>query len=256
MGRPRALLGTMRLFVRATAFVASIGLGSVAVAQSPSSSSAPATAPNGSTAVPSADADSTTPAASAPPSAPVVPATGYSYGAVRSVSASPQVPRSQPRPARSSGAGPDAVMPGFETLADGSTRLFVDLSKPATYDTKQGRSAITYVLKGVRVDRRNNQNPLVTIHFNTPVTSARLVPHGRDLWFVVDLRAIVLPTTTMDADKDGAATLHVAFPKGDYLPSHPTGSLSSTASSDASRASSPQSGAPPNPSADLARPVP
>ncbi|MDP9001344.1 MAG: hypothetical protein M3O46_14680 [Myxococcota bacterium] len=175
---------------------------------------------------------------------------------MRSLSASPQVARRQPPAARSSVAGPDAVMPGFETLADGSTRLFVDLSKPATYDTKRGPSAITYVLKGVHVDRRNNQNPLVTIHFNTPVTSARLVPHGRDLWFVVDLRAMVAPTTNMDADKDGAATLHVAFPKGDYLPRQSTGSSSSTASSDASRASSPQSEAPPNPSADLARPVP
>lgn len=209
----------MRLFVRATAFVASVGIGSIAVAQAPSPSSTPATAPSGSTAMPSADAD---PAAPVPPSKPVVPATGYSYGAVKSVAASPQGERSQPRRVRSSGAGSDAVMPGFETLADGSTRLFVDLSKPAAYDTKQGPSAITYVLKGVRVDLRNNQNPLVTVHFNTPVASARLVPHGRDLWFVVDLRASVQPTATMDADKSGAATLRIAFPKGDYLPRQPT----------------------------------
>ncbi len=34
------------------------------------------------------------------------------------------------------------------------------------------RGAIVYVLKGAHVDKRNNYNPLVTVHFNTPVTSA------------------------------------------------------------------------------------
>ncbi|MBV9948108.1 MAG: hypothetical protein JOZ69_14735, partial [Myxococcales bacterium] len=67
----------------------------------------------------------------------------------------------------------------------------------------------------------NNENPLVTVHFNTPVNAARLVPHGRDLWFVVDLRAAVQPTTTMEVDKTGVAVLSVVFPKGDYLPAAP-----------------------------------
>ena len=120
---------------------------------------------------------------------------------------------------RSGRAGaPDAILPGFETLADGSTRLFVQLTKPASYAAKAARGTLTYVLKGAYVDKRNNFNPLVTVHFNTPVTSARLVPHGSDLWFVVDLRANVTPTVTMDATKDGGAMLRIEFPKGDYLP--------------------------------------
>jgi hypothetical protein len=119
-------------------------------------------------------------------------------------------------PAASAAAG--AVMPGFETLADGSTRLFVELSKPVTFETKAARGTVTYVLKGTRVLRRNNTNPLVTLHFNTPVTSAKLVPHGADLWFVLDLRADVQPTVTMDAAKDGSAVMHIELPKGAYLP--------------------------------------
>jgi hypothetical protein len=110
------------------------------------------------------------------------------------------------------------LTPGFETLADGSTRLFVELSKPVAYETKTAHGSITYVLKGVHVDRRNNYNPLVTVHFNTPVTSARLVPHGRDLWFVVELRAQVEPTVAMDAAKDGSAMMRIELPKGQYLP--------------------------------------
>jgi hypothetical protein len=107
---------------------------------------------------------------------------------------------------------------GFEPLDDGSTRLFVDLSKPVTYETKAARGSITYVLKGARVTRRNNTNPIVTVHFNTPVTEARLVPHGHDLWFVVDLRADVQPAVSMDTGKDGGAVMKIALPKGDYLP--------------------------------------
>jgi hypothetical protein len=113
------------------------------------------------------------------------------------------------------------VVPGFETLADGSTRLFVELSQPVKYETKTAGGVFTCVLMGAHVDKRNNYNPLVTVHFNTPVTSARLVPHGPNLSFVVMLRAKVTPTITMDATKEGGAMLRLEFPKGDYVPVAP-----------------------------------
>jgi hypothetical protein len=121
--------------------------------------------------------------------------------------------------------------PGFETLADGSSRLIVELTKPVA----------TYVLKGARVIKRNNTNALVTVHFNTPVTSARLVPHGHDLWFVVELRASVQPTVTMDTSKDGGAVMHIELPKGQYLPGEasapsPPPSASSAPAPDPSKA--------------------
>jgi hypothetical protein len=173
-------------------------------------------------------ADSTVPAASAPasppppaapagdePSAaqqkPVVPATGYGW------SVAPERHAARARRPRPTSGAPDAILPGFETLADGSTRLFVMLTRPVAYDVKPARGTITYVLKGAYVDRRNNYNPLVTVHFNTPVTNARLVPHGKDLWFVVELRADVTPAVTMDATKNGGGMLRIDLPKGDYL---------------------------------------
>jgi hypothetical protein len=87
-----------------------------------------------------------------------------------------------------------------------------------TYVARPGRGNITYVLKGAHLTRWNNTNPLVTVHFNTPVTEARLVPHGKDLWLVVDLRAAVQPSVSMDAPKEGGAVLNIDFAKGDYLP--------------------------------------
>jgi hypothetical protein len=136
------------------------------------------------------------------------------------------------------------AVPGFETLADGSSRLFVELTKPVAYETKTAKGTVTYVLKGARVSRRNNTNALVTVHFNTPVTSARLVPHGHDLWFVVALRAPVQPAVTMDAGKDGSAVMHIDLPKGQYLPG---ASAPSTSAAPPSDVSSPAPSSPPQP---------
>jgi hypothetical protein len=195
---------------RAAALFALMGLvPAIALAQAPGASSAPPAPP--------VVAPGSAPAASGAPSAsarPVVPATGYAWTPAKKKPRD----RTSARPARTKAAASDAIMPGFETLADGSTRLFVQLTRPVAYDTKVARGTITYVLKGAHVDRRNNYNPLVTVHFNTPVTSARLVPHGQDLWFVVELRAPVQPTVAMDAAKDGGAMLRVEFAPGNYLP--------------------------------------
>ncbi len=159
--------------------------------------------------------DTAAPAASSAP--PAFPATGYGWSTTPKHHVGghgrPHAPMGRTR-----SSTPDAILPGFETLADGSTRLFVLMSQPVKYEAKPARGTLTYVLKGAHVDKRNNYNPLVTVHFNTPVTSARLVPHGSDLWFVVDLRAQTTPTVTMDAAKDGGAMLRIEFPKGDYLP--------------------------------------
>jgi hypothetical protein len=195
-------------------------LPAIAAAQAtPASTDAPAAtpaqAPAAAPATPGAG-DTAAPASSATP-APVIPATGYGW----STTPKKHTGHGPARAMRSSkvpDTRPDVVLPGFETLADGSSRLFVELSKPVAYDTKAAAGTITYVLKGVHVDKRNNYNPLVTVHFNTPVTSARLVPHGKDMWFVVDLRSNVQPTVAMDAAKDGAAMLRIEFAKGDYLP--------------------------------------
>jgi hypothetical protein len=147
--------------------------------------------------------------------APVFPATGYGWSTTPKKT-NPAT-HTRVRNARLSQT-PDAILPGFETLGDGATRLFVQLSRPVQYASKSAPGTLTFVLKGAHVDRRNNFNPLITVDFNTPVASARLVPHGKDLWFVVDLRANVPPSVTMEATKDGGAMLRIEFPGGNYLP--------------------------------------
>jgi hypothetical protein len=122
--------------------------------------------------------------------------------------------------ARAHTQGPVATLPGFEMLADGGSRLFVELTQSIAVEEKRASRTVTYVLKGAHVDRRNNENALVTVHFNTPVTRARLLPSGRDLVFIVDLRADATPSWKLVNAKDNSAILQIDFPKGSFLPAN------------------------------------
>lgn len=178
----RAILALMRPWTRRAALLAALFLvPRMARAQTPSNVPAPTTE------------ETTANPATVPSPAPASshPATGYGWTTPTTHS----TPTRTPPPAPGSA---DATMSGFERLDDGSSRLFVELTKPVTFETRKTRNAVTYVLKNTHVSRANNRNPLVTVHFKTPVTSARLVPHGKDLWFVIHLRTAVEPTATMD----------------------------------------------------------
>ena len=113
--------------------------------------------------------------------------------------------------------GPVVNLPGFEQTPDGGSRLFVALSQQVPVEEHKAQGSITYVLKGASARVRNNTNALVTVHFNTPVTKARLVPHGKDLHFVIDLRAAATPTWKVTENQDKTAVLQIDFPKGDYV---------------------------------------
>jgi hypothetical protein len=142
----------------------------------------------------------------------VVPAAGYAY------SDKPQkrTTTTTKRALRKAPAGPTATFPGFEQLPDGGSRLFVHLTQSVPVEERRAQGSITYVLKGAHVRQSNNTNSLVTVHFNTPVSKAKLVPHGNDLLFVVDLRAASAPTWKMQDAPDKSATLNIEFPKGDF----------------------------------------
>jgi len=113
-------------------------------------------------------------------------------------------------------AGPQATFPGFEQLPDGGSRLFVQLSQNVPVEERRAQGSITYVLKGAHARVFNDTNSLVTVHFNTPVASARLVPQGKDVLFVVALRAAASPTFKVQDNQDKTSTLMIDFPKGDF----------------------------------------
>jgi hypothetical protein len=190
---------TRAWILASTAVLLPAGAMAQAPTAAPAPSSDPAPAPTGS--------------ASAAPAKSVFPATGYGWSTPKAAPARARTPH-----ASAHKNTPAVLMPGFEVQPDGSTRFFVQLAQAVPYETKKANGSITYVLKGAHVERRNNTNPLVTVHFNTPVTSARLAPHGNDLWFVLELRTDVTPTATMDTPSQGPPTLRIDFPKGNYVP--------------------------------------
>lgn len=143
--------------------------------------------------------------------APSTPAAGYAYSD-KPTASSRSATRSRYRT-----RGPVVNMPGFEQTADGGSRLFVQLSQSVPVEERKAQGSVTYVLKGASPRVHNNTNALVTVHFNTPVSRARLVPQGQDLLFVVELRAAAQPTWKLNEAPDKSAILTIDFPKGDYL---------------------------------------
>jgi hypothetical protein len=170
------------------------------------------------------------PAGTAPPAP--TPAQGQGGGATGGGSAEPAKPKGNtegftftdkpaPRPAGPvvrvvRRAGPIATLPGFEETSDGGSRLFVALTQSVQVEERKAQGVITYVLKGAHINRYNNTNALVTVHFNTPVSRARLVPAGNDLHFIVELRAAATPTFKMVDNADRSAMLTIDFAKGDF----------------------------------------
>jgi hypothetical protein len=114
--------------------------------------------------------------------------------------------------------GPVVNLPGFEQTPDGGSRVFVSLTSTVAVEEHKAQGAVTYILKGAGVRVWNITNALVTVHFNTPVSKARLVPHGKDAHLVIEMRAASSPTWKMTEGQDKSAVLQVDFPKGDFAP--------------------------------------
>ncbi len=119
-------------------------------------------------------------------------------------------------------SGNVAQWPGFRLTEDGGSEVMVEFSSnPASPTEHRAAGSVTYVFKGAHVIKSNNQNPLITVHFNTPVISARLVPKKGELHLVVDMRpgATATPLFGLRASADGdGQQFFVKFPSGSWLP--------------------------------------
>jgi hypothetical protein len=146
-------------------------------------------------------------------------------GSAESVSRGGKAPGPAPKAKKGSRARSDsrprpgaavATFPGFRILPDGRSRIYVELSKSVTVEEHRTDQAITYTLHDAQVLVRNNKNALITTHFSTPVSRARLVPAGNDLNLVLDMRKAANATHQVVPGENGAARLEIDFPAGDY----------------------------------------
>lgn len=86
------------------------------------------------------------------------------------------------------------------------------ISKRVDVKMQKASGRVTFVLPAVAVGVRNNTNPLVTTHFDTPLARARLAPtkHGAEL--VLELREPVTPTFSVSDAPGGGMSLIVTLP--------------------------------------------
>jgi hypothetical protein len=106
--------------------------------------------------------------------------------------------------------------PGFLLMPDGTSRLFLQTTVPVAYSIDERDKKISLKLKDAKVHLRNNRNPLVTVHFNTPLNRAYLKKNRKSLDLVMELRQSVMPRISQTVDHDGYHYLFVDFPPGSY----------------------------------------
>ena len=99
---------------------------------------------------------------------------------------------------------------------DGGSRVFLQTTTPIEYKQKNGKKRITLTFKGTRVFLSNNQNPLVTLHFNTPLRKAYLKKARKDSQLVLELKEEAEISVMQVNIEDGYSYLFVDFPAGNW----------------------------------------
>jgi len=109
-------------------------------------------------------------------------------------------------------ARPSVTFTGFHQFADGSSRIWVRLTKAVSVEERPGKEKVVFVLKGAKVPGRNNKNALITSYFTSSVMSARLVPSKHDAELVVTLKQPVNPKHRVVMRPDGTTSVQIDFP--------------------------------------------
>jgi hypothetical protein len=108
---------------------------------------------------------------------------------------------------------PLATYPGFAVQPDGTSKIWLSINKKVPVEVRRAAGRVVFVLRQVQVGVRNNTNPLVTTHFQTAVSSARLVREKDGAQLVVELREKVEPTHRVTGAAGGTMLLEITVPR-------------------------------------------
>jgi hypothetical protein len=108
---------------------------------------------------------------------------------------------------------PIAMYPGFRVLADGTSQVWVYISKKVTVTAGGSAAQPTFVLNGAHVAIRNNTNALITEYFETPLARARLKRDQAGAQLVLTLREPVSVKHRIVDGPGGTSILYVDLPK-------------------------------------------
>lgn len=99
---------------------------------------------------------------------------------------------------------PIVTFTGLHVYEDGSSTLFVDLTRTTPVQaTAEGRE-VSFLLSGAKIRYRNNKNPLIAEYFKTNVLRAKLVDEPAGVRLVVQLRENVRTEHGMSGSGSGA----------------------------------------------------
>ncbi|MCA9645988.1 MAG: hypothetical protein H6718_33390 [Polyangiaceae bacterium] len=122
-------------------------------------------------------------------------------------------PRRRYRPVKIDPKWAIATFPGFRMLQDGSSEVSVWLSKKVSVDVRKAERSVTLVLSETYVRWTTNTYPLITTHFNTPLSSARLKRGKKgETLLVLTLREAADVKSRLEVGPRGSSILRVSIP--------------------------------------------
>lgn len=166
-------------------------------------------APAGTAAGPATGIDAPAAGAGEKPAPPAGPVGGYSW--TEKPARKKAAPAKRKRRAAAKG-GPLATYPGFRVLPNGASELVLRVSKKVDVRMQKANGRVAFVLPSVHVGIRNNTNPLITTHFDTPLARAQLVEHKDGTDLVLELREVVVPKFSVREAPGGAIALLITLP--------------------------------------------
>ncbi|MCA9582042.1 MAG: hypothetical protein KC416_09630 [Myxococcales bacterium] len=111
---------------------------------------------------------------------------------------------------------PHITWSGFQRMADGGTRVFLQVTAEVTPESGWKKDKFVVTLPGTKVYLRNNRLPLDTRFFNTPVNNTKIRRHKKDTVVELTMRKKVAPTVRYSHGQGGYWFIFLEFPKGDY----------------------------------------
>jgi hypothetical protein len=109
--------------------------------------------------------------------------------------------------------------PGFSPLANGGSRFFVQTSDAVMPQVSVEQGRVVLLFRNTRTHLENSSRWLETAFFNTPVARARIERRGRNLAFVLHLRAAAAPQVSVEPGPSGAFHyVYIDFAPGNYAP--------------------------------------
>lgn len=144
-----------------------------------------------------------------PAAAPAAPTAPAPYeGAVPGGGYVPKIPAGK--------SPPTITWSGFQPMPDGSSRVFLQITKDVTHAESQNGMNYVVRIHGAHINFFNSRRPLDTRYFSTPVNTVSLKKAGKDVLVTLAMRTASTPSVSTTTDAHGYSYLIFEFPKGDY----------------------------------------